>query len=110
MSLAQRVYPRNPIYEMIGQRLVEEIKSPQPGTAEPIIILENQGQQTPTHLYVIWNEWGQLTQLERSEIVLEAYREAKGTGSASQLRVALGLTQEEAGRMGIDYAPLETAA
>lgn len=109
MSLAQRVYPKNPIYEMFGQRLAEEIRSPQPGTAEPIIILEGQGQQIPTHLYVIWSEWGQLTQLERSEIVLEAYREAKGTKFASQLRVALGLTPEEAERMGIDYAPLETA-
>ncbi len=109
MSLAQRVYPKNPIYEMFGQRLVEELKNPQPGTAEPIIILESQGQQTPTHLYVIWSEWGQLTQLERSEIVLDAYREAKGTSFASHLRVALGLTPEEAERMGIDYAPLEAA-
>jgi hypothetical protein len=109
MSLAQRVYPKNPVYEMFGQRLIEEIRSPQPGTAEPIIILESQGQQVPTHLYVIWGEWGQLTQLERSEIVLEAYREAKGVASAANLRVALGLTSEEAERMGIDYAPLETA-
>lgn len=110
MSLAQRVYPKNPIYDMFAQRLVEEIRSPQPGTAEPIIIQESQGQQAPTHLYIIWSEWGQLTQLERSEIVLEAYREAKGTSFASQLRVALGLTPVEAERMGIDYAPLDAAA
>jgi hypothetical protein len=58
MSLAQRVYPKNPIYDVFAQRLVEEIKSPQSGTAAPIIILESQGQQTPTHLYVIWSEWG----------------------------------------------------
>jgi len=110
MSLAQRVYPKNPIYESFEQRLVDEIRSPQPGTAEPIIILESQGQQTPTHLYVVWGEWGQLTQLERSEIVLDAYREAKGASYASQLRVALGLTREEAARMGIEYAPLEATA
>ncbi len=42
----------------LAQRLVEEIQNPQPGAAEPIIILESQGQQTPTHLYVIWSEWG----------------------------------------------------
>lgn len=107
MSLAQRIYPKNPIYEAFGQRLIEELRNPQPGTAEPIMILEAQGQSTPTHLYVIWSEWGQLTQLERSEIVLEAYREAKGNSFASQLRVALGLTPEEAERMGIDHAPLE---
>ena len=40
MSLAQRVYPKNPIYEMFGQRLIDEIRHSQPGTAEPIIILE----------------------------------------------------------------------
>ena len=109
MSLAQRVYPKNTNYEMFGQRLVNEIRHPQPGAAEPIIILESQGRLAPTHLYVIWSEWGQLTQLERSEIVLEAYREAKGNSFASQLRVALGLTREEAARMGIEYAPLEEA-
>ena len=78
--------------------------------AEPVIVLESQGQQTPTHLYVIWGEWGQLTQLERSEIVLEAYREAKGSAFASNLRIALGLPPEEAKRMGIEYAPLQAAA
>lgn len=110
MSLAQRIYTKNPIYEAFAQRLVEEIQNPQPGAAAPIIILENQGQQTPTHLYVIWSQWGQFTQLERSEIVLEAYRAAKGLVFAATLRVALGLTPEEAERLGIAYAPLETAA
>lgn len=42
MSLAQRVYPKNPIYDMFGQRLIEEIRNPQPGTAEPTIILKSQ--------------------------------------------------------------------
>jgi hypothetical protein len=110
MSYAQRIYPKNPIYESFAQRLADEIRNPHDGTAEPLIILESQGQQAPTHLYVIWKEWGQLTQLERSEIVLEAYREAKGSNLASSLRVALGLTSEEAERMGIHYAPLEAAA
>lgn len=109
MSLAKRVHPKNPIYEMFGQRLAEEMRSLQPGMAEPIIILESQIYQTPTHLYVIWSEWGQLTQLERSEIVLEAYRAAKGLVFAAALRVALGLMPEEAERLGIVYAPLEAA-
>ena len=110
MSYAQRVFPKNPIYEAFAQRLAEEIRRPQEGLAEPVIVLESQGQQAPTHLYVIWSEWGQLTQLERSEIALEAYREAKGSGPASNLRVALGLTPEESARMGIEYAPLQAAA
>lgn len=110
MSYAQRVYPKNPTYESFARRIAEEIRKPQEGMAEPVILLESQGQQTPTHLYVIWSDWGQLTQLERSEITLEAYREAKGSHSASNLRVALGLTPEEAVRMGIEYAPLEAAA
>lgn len=110
MSYAQRVFPKTPIYESFTRRLAEEIKNPQAGMAEPVIVLENQGQQTPAHLYVIWSEWGQLTQLERSEIALEAYREAKGSDLASHLRVALGLTAAEAERMGIEYAPLEPVA
>lgn len=109
MSYAQRIYPKNSIYEALAHRIAEEIRNPQEGMAEPVIVLEAQGQQTPTHLYVIWSEWGQLTQLERSEIALEAYGEAKGVSSARNLRVALGLTPEEAARMGIEYAPIETA-
>jgi hypothetical protein len=110
MSYAQRVYPKNPIYEAFAHRIAEEIRNPQEGMAEPVIVLESQGQQAPNHLYVIWSEWGQLTQLERSEIALEAYSEAKGVSSARNIRVALGLTPEEAARMGIEYAPLEPAA
>jgi len=75
--------------------------------AEPVIVLENQGQQIPAHLHVIWSEWDQLTPLERSEIALEAYGEARGSDLASHLRVALGLTAAEAERMGIEHAPLE---
>jgi len=110
MSYAQRIYPKNTVYEAFAHRIAEEIKNPQEGMAEPVIVLEAQGQQAATHLYVIWSEWGQLTQLERSEIALEAYSEAKGISSARNLRVALGLTPEEAERMGIEYAPLEQAA
>ena len=110
MSLAQRIYPKNALYASLAQHLVDEIKNPQSGDAEPLIILESQRQQTPTHLYVIWSEWGQLTQLERSEIALESYREAKGSNSASQLHIALDLTPEDAECMGIAYAPLESAA
>lgn len=110
MSYAQRIYPKNPIYATFAHRIVEEIRNSQEGMAEPVIVLEAQGQQTPTHLYVIWSEWGQLTQLERSEIALEAYSEAEGVSSARNIRVALGLTPEEAARMGIEYAPLEPAA
>ncbi len=106
MSYAQRIYPKNPIYETFAHRIAEEIRNPQEGMAEPVIVLEAQGQQSPNHLYVIWSEWGQLTQLERSEIALEAYSEAKGVSSARNIRVALGLTPEEAARMGIEYAPL----
>ena len=109
MSYAQRIYPKNPIYESFTDRLEEEIRHPQQGISEPIIVLESQGQKVPTHLYIIWSEWGELTQLERSEIALEAFAQAKGTGVASNLRVALGLTPEEAKRMGIEYAPLEAA-
>jgi len=110
MSYAQRVVLQDPLSEDLAQRLAEEFRHPQGGVAEPVILLENQGQQDPARLYVIWNEWGHLTQLERSEIALEAYRQARGAQSALKLRVALGLTPDEAGRMGIAYAPLGVTA
>ncbi len=110
MSYAQRVVLQDPLSEDLAQRLAEEFLHPQNGVAEPVILLENQGQQDPARLYVIWNERGHPTQLEWSEIALEAYRQVKGAPSALKLRVALGLTAKEAERMRIAYAPLEAAA
>ena len=85
------------------QDLREEIKaellSAKP-TGEPVIIIDRPHVGT-THLYVIWSKWGGLEQRVRSRIVYDAFAEAKGTDEADNVTVAMGLTPDEADRLGI---------
>jgi hypothetical protein len=68
------------------------------------VIVEEGGQGgRPIHLYVIWNDWGGLTLRERSEIIMDAYKEVKGDQAVLNVSVAMGLKAEEAKRMGIEY-------
>jgi hypothetical protein len=52
---------------------------------------------------VIWSDWGDFNQQERSEIIMDAYEEARGSDLVSLVTVAMGLTPTEAERMGIEY-------
>ena len=111
MPLAKIVHKINLKYRELQTRLVEEWSSPQQGAAEPVIIEEADTQgRVPTHLYVIWNAWSDLDQIERSEIIMEACEQVRGRDFALNVTVAMGLTTREAERMGIEYAPLDTAA
>lgn len=89
----------------LTRRLIEEWESPK-DTGQPAILIEgNSGK--PTHIYVIWDEWGGLSQAERSEIIMDALEHSSGNGRLEDLSlvtVAMGLTTEEASRMGIEPA------
>ncbi len=53
---------------------------------------------------VIWDKWGELTQTERSEIIMDVVDNLAGDDrlpADSPVTVAMGLTREEAKRMGI---------
>lgn len=57
----------------------------------------------PFTTYVIWSEWGDLDQRMRSELITDAYWEVFDDKGLA-LTVAMGLTPEEATRMGIQPA------
>jgi hypothetical protein len=110
MSFAQITRNINSRYVEMEERLVHEWQHPQKGVVEPIIIMEADRQQTPTHLYVIWSEWSDLSMRDRSKIILNAYERAQGRNIALNITVAMGLTPEDAQRMGIEYAPFDITA
>ena len=107
MPFAQIAHGVNTRLIQLEDRLVEEWRNPQGNAPEPIIIEESDRQQAPEHLYVIWSEWTGLSQYERSKIVLNAYERVRGRNFALNVTLAMGLTSDEADRMGIEYAPLE---
>ena len=80
-------------------RLVAEWKDPREN-GQPLIVQEG-GNGIPTHIYVIWDDWSELNQTERSEIIMDACEEIYGVQESLQVTVALGLTKPEAERMRI---------
>ena len=70
---------------------------------QPLIISEGTKNE-PVHLYVIWDKWGELSQTERLEIIMDVMDNLTGKDRLpddSPVTVAMGLTTEEAKRMGI---------
>lgn len=82
--------------------LVAEIRQPTTNE-EPLILVEEQQANRTVHLYVIWESWAGISARERSEIVLDAYEEAKGGVEAARVTVSMGLTKAEAERLGLKY-------
>jgi hypothetical protein len=79
--------------------LKAELDSPKE-SGEPEIIIERPNPFT-THLYVIWSKWNNMEQAVRSRIILDAYADARGQAEADKVTVAMGLSRDEADRLGI---------
>lgn len=93
---------RPPSAAMLEQRLEQEMRAPstQPD-AQPIIIAEPADPAPITRLFVIWDDWTDLGQQDRSEIITNAFERAFGLPQAARLSIAMGLTPSEASKMGI---------
>lgn len=105
MPVAQRVGTAERIKtEQLSERLLEEWRAQQAGEGEPLIIEEapRRGER-PNHLYVVWSEWSDLTPMERSKMILQAYEKYKGRDIANSVTLAMGLTPDEARIMKIDF-------
>lgn len=93
---------RPPSAAELEKRLEAEMRSPSPSPGvQPIIIAEPADPAPITRLFVIWDDWADLGQQDRSEIITNAYERAMGLPAAAKLSIAMGLTSSEAGRMGI---------
>jgi len=94
---------QTPTHDLI-ERLAQEFSTPSPGEQEPLFI--EQVQHSPAknvHLYVIWQTWEHLTNLERSEIIMDAYEKSCGIEKALKVTLAMGLTRKEAKAMRLDW-------
>ncbi|MGI4792344.1 MAG: hypothetical protein ACRYFS_26250 [Janthinobacterium lividum] len=103
MSLVTLRQSRQNDVEELKQRLTDEFVHPANEYAAPFINIERPG--TSTHLLVVWDEWRDLSQQERSSMILRAYEAANGIDAAIEVSVAMGLTVSEAERLGFDLEP-----
>jgi hypothetical protein len=85
--------------------LMAEWQSPKP-SGQPLIVIEGEDPE-PSHIYVIWDAWANLSQTERSEIIMDVIDNLSGEHrltNQSAITVAMGLTSQEAERMGLEAA------
>ncbi len=103
MSLVTLRQNRQNDSDVLQRRLAEEFLNPADAYTAPFISIERPG--ASTHLLVVWDDWGDLSQQDRSYLILRAYEEAKGADAAAEVSVAMGLTGAEAERLGFDLEP-----
>jgi hypothetical protein len=84
----------------LEERLVQELGSPGE-QGQPLVIEEPPEPAPVSRLVVIWDDWTELGQQDRSEIILRAYERVRGQQATLRITVAMGLTSAEAERMGI---------
>lgn len=91
--------PGVPDEKTLRGELEAELRNPK-DSGEPDIIIDRANPST-THLYVIWSKWGDLEQMVRSRIILDAFTEVRGEEEAIDVTVSMGLTPSEADRLGV---------
>ncbi len=103
MSRVKLRQPEDADVDILLQRLAEEFQHPASEYTAPFINIERPGDRT--HLFVVWDDWRKLSQQERSSLILRAYETSEGPNAAHEVSVAMGLTQEEAARLGFELEP-----
>ena len=98
---------RAPEADSLLRDLLDEWRSPSEGddNGEPLILIDRQRPLDAIHLFVVWDRWGGVEQIERSEIITEACARQLDENEVLEVTVAMGLTREEADRMGIGREP-----
>ena len=94
--------------DALQQRLAEEFQHPADEYSPPFINIERPGNRT--HLLVVWDDWQNLNQQDRSSLIMRAYEAAEGVEAATDVSVAMGLTEAEAERLGFAFEPLAAQA
>ncbi|MCA9410187.1 MAG: hypothetical protein KC917_06940 [Candidatus Omnitrophica bacterium] len=93
--------------QRLKQSLVDEWRNPHSDTLQPLIAEEGGGPGQPIHLYIIWDEWAYLDAQDRSEIIMDAYQEVSSPEKVLEVTLAMGMTREEAERMGLRIESVE---
>jgi hypothetical protein len=67
----------------------------------PIVVEEEVRGSRNLHVTVIWDRWEGIAPEDRGQVILDAYSEGRGADEMLRVSVALGLTHEEAKRLGV---------
>src|SRR6266851_10035270 len=89
-----------PKSDKLLKKLVLELRTPTT-SLQPLILEEHVPVTKSRHVFVIWDRWKAVSDERRSSVIVEAYKQAEGDESASQITIASGVTAEEAVVLGL---------
>jgi hypothetical protein len=95
-----RPAPRTAKEKALLQALVAELRNPR-ASGEPIITERHMPRKGLVHVQVLWDRWQECREIERFEIIYDAYKDVKGADFANRIVLATGLTRPEAAAMGL---------
>jgi len=93
----------------LKRRLVAEWKKPTPGPGQPTqpLIIKEEWAPGRFRVYVVWDEWAQLSLQERGRIIMDSLEEAEGKEECLRVSLTWGLTSKEAPQIGLKLQDYE---
>ena len=82
-------------------RLASEIKGSASFEVDAPYVREEATPFGTMQVTVMWDKWRDLSHEDRGKVITQAYLEASGPTEALKITVALGLTHEEARKLGV---------
>jgi hypothetical protein len=73
--------------------------------ARPDIVEETDPPRRTVHITVIWDDWRNVDEFRRGEIIMDAFEAVRGSDKVLDVAVVMGLTPEQAERAGIKSTP-----
>ena len=93
-------HARSPKHERYVKKLAQEFTTSSPNI-QPIILEEQVPSTKSRHVRVIWDAWEDLTDEQRSDVIVDAYTRAEGPEAAAEITLAEGMTPHEALALGM---------
>lgn len=100
--IKKKLRPEHPDHRRFVDELVRHLRNEADLPPMPRIIEEDDPLSKNMHVYVLWDAWSSVSERERSEIILEAYAEARSQLEMLRITIAMGLTPLEAKKVGIE--------
>ncbi len=85
----------------LRRQLLVEWSGGQTEEPRPEIHEEQDPAGRTVHIYVIWDAWEDVDDNKRAELVMDAFVELYGREAVLNVTIAMGLTSDEANRMGL---------
>lgn len=91
---------RSARFPKLVERLAQELQAPGMDL-QPLILEEEISSTGSRHVHVIWDEWKDVADDQRADVVVEAYVQAEGKETADNITLAEGVSPNEALALGL---------